>query len=135
MGASSSPDITSVSSLYGTTVGFALSTTVTTDLITVSSNKLVRITNLLVSNIDGTNSADVTLGLILADADPNGITDFDVTSGQPWYIVKGVPVPADSTLSILDAPLYLRAGDVLDGGASAASDLQLIVSYDVFDDA
>ena len=89
MGASSSPDITSVSSLFGTTIGFALSATVTTDLLTVSANKLVRITNLLVSNIDGTNSADVTLGLILADADPNGITDFDVTSGQPWYIVKG----------------------------------------------
>ena len=134
MGASSSPDITSVSSLYGTTVGFALGTTVTTDLITVSSNKLVRITTLLVSNIDGTNSADVTLALVLADNDPNGITDFTLNSSA-WYIVKGVPVPADSTLSILDAPLYLRAGDVLEGGASAASDLQLIVSYDVFDDA
>ena len=135
MGASSSPDISSATSIYGTTVGFALSTTVTTDLLTVSTNKLLRITNLLVSNIDGTNSADVTLALVLADNDPNGVTDFDVAAGGPWYIVKGVPVPADSTLSILDAPLYLRAGDVLEGGASAASDLQLIVSYDVFDDA
>ena len=36
MAASSSPDITDVSSLYGTTVGFALGTTVTTDLITVT---------------------------------------------------------------------------------------------------
>ena len=135
MAASSSPDITDVSSLYGTTVGFALGTTVTTDLITVSTNKILKINTMMVSNIDGTNSADVTLALVLADADPNGITDFDVTSGQPWYIVKTVPVPADYTLSILDEPLYLRAGDVLEGGASAASDLQLLVSYDVFDDA
>ena len=135
MGASSSPDISSATSIYGTTVGFALSTTVTTDLLTVSANKLLRITNLLVSNIDGTSSADVTLALVLADNDPNGVTDFDVDAGGPWYIVKTVPVPADSTLSILDAPRYLRAGDGLEGGARAASDLQLIGSYDVFDDA
>ena len=90
---------------------------------------------MLVANIDGTNSADVTIALVLADADPNGITDFDITSGQPWYIAKTVAVPADSTLSILDTPLYLRAGDVLEGGASANSDLQLVVSYEVIDDA
>ena len=135
MAASTSPNIASVTSLYGTTVGFALDTTVTTDLITVSANKILRITTLLVANIDGTNSADVTIALVLADADPNGITDFDITSGQPWYIAKTVAVPADSTLSILDTPLYLRAGDVLEGGASANSDLQLVVSYEVIDDA
>ena len=89
----------------------------------------------MVSNIDGTNSADVTLALVLADADPNGITDFDVTSGQPWYLAKTVAVPADSTLIVLDTPLFLRAGDVLEGGASATSDLQLVVSYEVYDDA
>ena len=135
MGASSSPNISAATGIYGTTVGFALSTTVTTDLLTVSSNKLVRIVSMLVSNIDGTNAADVTLALVLADADPNDVTDFDVTSGQPWYIVKTVTVPPDSTLSIIDKPIYLRAGDVLEGGASAASDLQLILSYESFDDA
>lgn len=135
MAASSSPDITDVSSLYGTTLGFALGTTVTTDLITVSTNKILKINTMMVSNIDGTNSADVTLALVLADADPNGITDFDVTSGQPWYLAKTVAVPADSTLIVLDTPLFLRAGDVLEGGASATSDLQLVVSYEVYDDA
>ena len=135
MGASSSPDISSATSIYGTTVGFALGTTVTTDLLTVSANKLLRITNLLVSKIHGTNSGDVTLAVDLADADPNGVTDFDVTSGDPWYILKAVTVPPDSTLSVIDKPIYLRAGDVLEGGANAASDLQLIVSYESFDDA
>ena len=135
MAASSSPDITDVSSLYGTTIGFALTTTVTTDLITVSTDKIVKINTMMVSNIDGSNSADVTIALVLADADPNGITDFDVTSGQPWYLAKTVAVPADSTLIVLDTPLFLRAGDVLEGGASANSDLQLVVSYEVYDDA
>ena len=135
MGASSSPNISAATGIYGTTVGFALSTTVTTALLTVSSNKLVRIVSMLVSNIDGTNAADATIALDLADADPNDVDDFDVTSGDPWYILKAVTVPPDSTLSVIDKPIYLRAGDVLEGGANAASDLQLIVSYESFDDA
>ena len=135
MGASSSPNISAATGIYGTTVGFALSTTVTTALLTVSSNKLVRIVSMLVSNIDGTNAADAPIALDLADADPNDVDDFDVTSGDPWYILKAVTVPPDSTLSVIDKPIYLRAGDVLEGGANAASDLQLIVSYESFDDA
>jgi hypothetical protein len=126
-------NIAGVTNLKATTVGFALDTTVTTDLLTVSSSKLVRISTLLVSNVDGTNSADVTLALVLADANPEGVTDF-TTSGT-FYIAKTVAVPADSTLSILDTPLYLRAGDVLEGGASANSDLQLIVSYEAIDES
>ena len=135
MGASSSPNISAATGIYGTTVGFALSTTVTTALLTVSSNKLVRIVSMLISNVDGTNAADATIALDLADADPNDVDDFDVTSGDPWYILKAVTVPPDSTLSVIDKPIYLRAGDVLEGGANAASDLQLIVSYESFDDA
>tara|TARA_R100001086_G_C11775505_1_gene242089 strand:- start:189 stop:575 length:387 start_codon:yes stop_codon:yes gene_type:complete len=126
-------NIAGVTNLKTTTVGFALGTTVTTDLLTVSGSKLLRINTLLVSNIDGTDSADVTVAVVLADTDPEGVTDFTVSG--TFYIAKLVAVPARSTLSILDTPLYLRAADVLEGGASAASDLQLIVSYEVFDES
>jgi hypothetical protein len=44
-------------------------------------------------------------------------------------------VPADSTLVLVDTPIYLREGDVLKGGASAASDLDLFMSYEVINDA
>ena len=44
-------------------------------------------------------------------------------------------VPADATLVILNTPIYLMEADVLKGGASAASDLDLFVSYEVIDDA
>ena len=44
-------------------------------------------------------------------------------------------VPADTTLVLLDTPIYLMEGDVLKGGASANSDLDLFVSYEVLDDA
>ena len=51
------------------------------------------------------------------------------------YLAKTVSVPADATLVILDTPIYLMEGDILKGGASAASDLTLFVSYEVIDDA
>ena len=51
------------------------------------------------------------------------------------YIAKTVSVPADSTLVVSDGPIYLMEGDVLKGGASAASDLDLFVSYEIIDDA
>jgi hypothetical protein len=64
---------------------------------------------------------------------PDGISDFD-TSGT-FFIAKTVSVPADATLVVLDTPIYLMEGDVLKGGASAASDLDLIISYESIDDA
>ena len=48
-----------------------------------------------------------------------------------FYLAKTVSVPADATLVILDTPIYLMEGDVLKGGASAASDLDLFISYEV----
>ena len=51
------------------------------------------------------------------------------------YLAKTMSVPADSTLVLVDTPIYLREGDVLKGGASAASDLDLFMSYEVINDA
>ena len=51
------------------------------------------------------------------------------------YLAKTISVPADSTLVLLSSPIYLMENDVLKGGASAASDLDLFVSYEVMDDA
>jgi len=136
MGASTSPNIVSVSSIYGTTIGFALTTTVTTDLITVTANKILRLTAIRATNVDGAADATVTVGIVLADADPNGITDFDVTAINPLLLAKTINVPAGSALDLVEkGQIYLRAGDVLEGGASAAGDIQLAVSYEVLDDA
>ena len=51
------------------------------------------------------------------------------------YLAKTVSVPADSTLVVFDTPIYLMEADVLKGGASAASDLDLFISYEILDDA
>ena len=38
-------------------------------------------------------------------------------------------------LHVIEKPLYIMEADVLKGGASAAGDLDLFISYEVIDDA
>jgi len=127
------PNIVSVSSIKGESVGFNLTATTTTTLMTVASNKVVKINRITVANVDGTNAADVTVSITKANFTPDGISNFD-TSGT-FFIAKTISVPADSTLVLLDTPIYLMESDVLKGGAGAASDLDLFISYESIDDA
>ena len=127
------PNIVSVTSIKGESVGFALSATTTTSLMTVASDKIVKINRITCANVDGTNAADLTLFVAKANFTPDGVSNFD-TSGD-FHLAKTVSVPADATLVILDTPIYLMEGDVLKGGAGAASDLELLVSYESIDDA
>ena len=127
------PNIVSVTSIKGESVGFALSATTTTTLMTVASNKVVKINRITVANVDGTNAADVTLSGTKSNFTQDGVDNFD-TSGT-FHIAKTVSVPADATLVLLDTPIYLMETDILKGGASAASDLELFISYESIDDA
>ena len=127
------PNIVSVSSIIGESQGFELDTTTNTELIHVQSDKLVKINRISVANIDGTNAADVTVQVDKATR-TSAATGSSV-SGATFKIASTVSVPADAGLVLLDTPIYLEEGDKLEGGASAASDLTLFVSYEVIDDA
>jgi len=62
----------------------------------------------------------------------SGTTGVTTTGADATvYLAKTVSVPADATLVLVDTPIYLMEGDILKGGASAASDLDLFVSYEV----
>ena len=127
------PNIVSVSSIYGESVGWNLTATTTTTLFTVAADKLVKINRMTVANVDGTNAADVT---VYIDAGATTSAGGTVASGaSDVYLAKTVSVPADATLVLVDTPIYLRETDILKGGASAASDLDLFISYEVLDDA
>ena len=126
------PNIVSVSSIIGESQGFQLDTTLNTELLTVASGKLVKINRISVANIDGTNAADVTVGIEKATR-TSAATGSSV-SGATFLIASTVSVPADAVLVLTDTPIYLEEGDKLEGGASAASDLTLFVSYEVIDD-
>ena len=127
------PNIVSVSSIYGESVAVHLTATLTTTLMTVSSNKLLKINSITCANVDGDNDAELTLYVSKANFTSGGVTNFD-TSGD-FYLAKTVTIPADDILNLLDKPIYLMEADVLKGGASAASDLDLFISYEVIDDA
>ena len=126
------PNIVNVATINGESVGYNLTSTTTTTLLTVSSNKLLKVNRITCANVDGTNAADVSLSVEKQNFTSAGVTNFD-TSGT-FFLAKTVSVPADATLVILDTPIYLMEGDILKGGANAASDLDLFVSYEVIDD-
>ena len=123
------PNIVNVTSILGGNAGWNLSATPTDTLMTVDSNVVVKLNSIIVSNVDGTNAADVSVFISGLGTGATGVTttgaDADV------YIAKTISVPADATLVLLDSPIYMMEGDILKGGASAASDLDLLVSYEV----
>jgi len=127
------PNIVSVSSIVGGNAGWNLSNTLTATLMTVDADKLVKINRITCSNVDGSNAADLNLYVDGMGSGASGVTTTGADATV--YIAKTVSVPADSTLVVSDGPIYLMEGDVLKGGASAASDLDLFVSYEVIDDA
>ena len=51
------------------------------------------------------------------------------------YLESGLEKVREIILNLLEKPIYMMEADVLKGGASAASDLDLFVSYEVIDDA
>ena len=119
------PNLVNVSSIYGKTMGAALGTTTTTSLLANSagSNKLLKINSIIVSNVDGSSAATTTVSWY------DGTTDY--------RLARTVTIPANSTLVLLgkDAPIYLEEGHSIRGGASAASDLEIVISYEELDDA
>ena len=127
-------NIVNVTSILGGNLGWNLSATATTTLMTVDANKIVKVNRITIANVDGSSAATFDLfvdGLTTAAAD--GITPTGASASV--YLAKSISVPAYATLVLSDTPIYLMDGDILKGGASAASDLDCFISYEVLDDA
>ena len=125
------PNIVSVATIAGGSLGLHL-LVADTALITVTAEYIIKVNSILVANVDGTNAATCDVRVVKLNVTPLGITNLD-TSGT-FYIAKTVNVPADDILVLVDKPFYLMETDVLQAKASAASDLDLFVSYDVIID-
>ena len=127
------PNIVSVTTINGESVGWNLTNTVTTALFTVAADKLIKINRIVCANVDGSAAADLTL---YVDTNVQTSAGGTVAGGAAdVYLAKTISVPADSSLVVSDTPIYLREGDILKGGASVVSDLDLFISYEVLDDA
>lgn len=119
------PNIVAVSSIYGKTMGAALGTTANTDILTCPPNKVLKLNSIIVANIDGAITADVTVAF------------YDNSAAARYKLAHTVGVAADSSLIVLgkDSPIYLEESDQIEASASAAGDLNIIISYEELDDA
>ena len=127
------PNIVSVSSIYGESIGEALTTTVTTDIMTVASNKLLKINYIQVANDAASALTVVTVAIV-----KTGFTSDGIGSGEDnaatIYLASTMDLPADDVLVVVDKPIYLMEGDVLEAGANPAT-ADIFISYEVIDDA
>ena len=111
------PNIVNVSTIIGKTAVQAVTTSATAIVTnSAASGKVFKVNALYVSNVDGTNAADINLDLY--------------RSSTAYHIAKTVSVPADSTLDIISKSIYLEEGDSLRLTASANSDLEAVCSYE-----
>ena len=113
-------------------MGEALTTTVTTDIMTCQSNKILKINYIGVANTHATNSTDVTVAVTKVAYTSGGIADAEDNAGT-FKLASTVTVSADDALVVLDSPIYLMEGDQLEAGATSQADI--FVSFEVIDDA
>jgi len=117
------PNIVSVASIYGKTVYDTDIAASAASLVSnaASSGKIYKINSLIIANIDGANSADITVTLRNAAGDTTHST-----------IANTVAVPADATLIVVskDTSIYLEEDMSLYVLASAAGDLSATCSYE-----
>ena len=127
------PNIVSVSSIYGESIGEALTTTVTTDIMTVAIDRLVKINSIIVTNTHATTAVAVTVSIVKAGFTSAGVGASEDNVGT-FALASTMNLPADDSLVLVDKPLYLMEGDVLEGGASVAT-ADIFISYEVINDA
>jgi hypothetical protein len=113
------PNIVNVTDIRGKTAVQAVGTSATAIVSnTADSGKVFKINSLTIANVDGVNSANISVDLF--------------RSSVAYEIAHTIAVPADSTLVVIskDTSIYLEEGDSLRCTASAASDLEAICSYE-----
>ena len=127
------PNIVNVATINGGNSAWALTNTVTTTLLTAAADVIVKINSIIVTNIHASNAATVSVDV---NGMGSGTTGVTVTGPlATCRLASTMNVPADDSLVLIDKPIYLMEDDILRGGASAASTLELFASYEVINDA
>ncbi len=118
------PNIINATSILGKSAVVDLTTTGATSVVSNASgsNKVLKINSLVVSNVDGTNAADITISYYSAAA----------LGGTATQIVSTVSVPADASLVVIDknTSIYLEEDKSIGATAGAANDLKVVCSYE-----
>lgn len=118
------PNLVNVTNINGKTFGNVLTTSNAIIIANASgSGNVLKINNIVVSNIDGATAADVTIEYNTAAAG----------TGTPYRLASTISVPADATLIVTDksTSFYLEENTCIKGFAGTAGDLEVLVSYEV----
>jgi hypothetical protein len=111
------PNIVNVTTITGKTAVQAVGTSATAIVTnSAASGKVYKVNALYVSNVDGTDNAEVNIDIF--------------RSSVAYHIVKTLVVPADATVDVISKAIYLEEGDALRITANAASDLEAVCSYE-----
>lgn len=111
------PNLLNPSTIIGKTAVQAVGTSATAIVTnSAASGKALKVNALYVSNVDGTDSANINIDIF--------------RSSVAYHIAKTIVVPADATLDVISKPIYLEEGDTLRLTANAASDLEAVCSYE-----
>ena len=116
------PNIAVATSITGQTAYGLISTSLVEVLENPSnSNQVLKINTLIITNIDGTNAADITATLSTA----SGTSDSS--------FAQAITVPAKSNLVLIskDISFYLLENKAINLQASAANDLLFLLSYEI----
>ena len=127
------PNIVSVSSIYGESIAKGLTTDVTTVMLTVAAEKLVKINYIQVANLHSSTATLVSVAVTKAAFTSAGVGSGDDEAGIQ-FLADVVRCPGSDVLIVLDKPIYLMEGDNLEAGASIAT-ADIFISYEVIDDA
>lgn len=118
------PNIANLSTVTGKTNQISLTTATATSVLSnaASSGKVFKVNMLRVTNVDGTDSVNITVKVHSAAA--GGGTGYEITSTQA--------LAADTYTDIItkDNTLYIEEDRSISVTASAADDAVVVVSYE-----
>ena len=118
------PNLVTVGTITGKTTYTALSTTSETSVLSNASgsNTVLKINNIVVSNVDGVSAADITIAINSAAAG----------AGTSYAIASTISVPADASLIVVDksTAIYLEEDKSITATAGAGGDLEVVISYE-----
>ena len=121
------PNIVAVTTIRGKSNVANLTTTSSSVVVNdVNSGKVFKINTIIVANVDGTNSGNVTVELFKFGAQ-NVATG---TGNSVYSLANVVTVPAKASLDVMSKSLYLEEGDHLKAKADSNNRLHLITSFE-----
>jgi hypothetical protein len=126
------PNIASLTTITGKTTYFTPTGTTAVVLLpnAAASNNVLKINQIVVANIDGTNAVDATVSIYTNGAVAQGSAP---SGGTAFPIASTISVPADASLIVTDktTAIYLEEGTSISVTSGTASKLTFSVSYEI----